>query len=98
MSRTKSQLRHGGMWPDGRDLGHVGGLAPAAHLTVAAHRLAEAALEELGRLGVVAALDGDGRARFRATRAVPPAAKLAIERYGDLVQALLRERDGSGVR
>ena len=58
-----------------------------AGLTVAARRLAEAALEELGRFGVVARLDKTGRAHFRATRVLPPAAKLAIERHGDLIEA-----------
>ena len=64
MGKTKSQLRYGvGMWPEVREPTHhpVG-------LTVAAQRLAEATLEELGRFGVVVTLDDEGKARFRATR------------------------------
>ena len=62
--RTRSQLRFG-QWPDSPTAAHhpVG-------LTVAARRLAEAALEELGRFGVVVTLDEEGRARFRATMAM----------------------------
>jgi hypothetical protein len=50
------------------------------------------ALEDLGRFGVVVTPDEEGKARFRATRAIPPAAKLAIERHGDLIEAYLIER------
>jgi hypothetical protein len=85
--KPRSQLRYFGQWPDG--------LAPTNHqaeLTVAARRLAEAALEDLGRFGVVVTLDEAGRARFRATKVLPPAAKLAIERHADLIEAYLRER------
>jgi hypothetical protein len=76
-----------GLWPESTE--------PAHHhvgLTVAARRLAESALEELGRLGVVVTLDEEGRARFRPTRILPHAAKLAIERQGDVIEALLIER------
>jgi hypothetical protein len=37
-------------------------------------------------------LDKAGRAHFRPTRFVPPAARLAIERHGDLIEAYLLER------
>jgi hypothetical protein len=87
--KIKSQLRFG-QWPDGP--------APAHHpagLTVAARHLAETALEDLGRLGVVVKLDQAGKAHFRATRALPPAAKLAVERHGDLIEAYLSERAGA---
>jgi hypothetical protein len=63
----------------------------AGGLTVAARRLAEAVLEDLGRFGVVATLDEAGRARFQTSKVLPPAAKLAIERHGDLIEAHLRE-------
>src|SRR5271157_3489798 len=49
--RTRSKLRHGGLWPDG--------LATAEQppeLTVASRRLAASALEELGRFGVRVAM------------------------------------------
>lgn len=69
---------------------------PARHpagLTIAAKRLAEAALEELGRFGVVVTLDKTGRVHFRSDRRIPPpAAKLAIARHGDLIEAHLIER------
>jgi hypothetical protein len=48
-------------------------------------------LEDLGRFGVVATLDEAGRARFQTSKVLPPAAKLAIERHGDLIEAHLRE-------
>jgi hypothetical protein len=87
MGKIKSQLRYG-LWPDSP--------TPAHHhhvgLTVAARRLAEAALEELGRFGVAVTLDKTGRAHFRPTRMLPPAARLAIERHGDLIEAYLAER------
>jgi hypothetical protein len=86
MSKTKSQLRYG-QWPDSP--------APAHHpvgLTVAARRLAEAALEELGRFGVAVTLDKTGRAHFRPTYSPSRAARLAIERHGDLIEAYLIER------
>ena len=89
MSKTKSQLRYGIMWPEARESAHhhVG-------LTVAARRLAEATLEELGRAGVVVTLDDEtGKAHFRATYTPSRAARLAIERQGDLVEALLVERE-----
>jgi hypothetical protein len=53
MGRTRSQLRFGvGMWPDSPTSAHH-----PAGLTVATRRLAETALEELGRLGVAVTLD-----------------------------------------
>jgi hypothetical protein len=67
--KAKSQLRYVGYWPDGS--------APTNHppeLTVAAKRLAEAAIEELGRFGVAVTLvKPDGRTSIargfrRATR------------------------------
>jgi hypothetical protein len=64
-----------------------------AGLTIAAKRLAEAALEEFGRFGVVVTLDKTGRVHFRSDRRIPPpAAKLAIARHGDLIEAQLIER------
>jgi hypothetical protein len=84
-SKIKSQLRFG-LWPDSP--------TPAHHpvgLTVAARRLAELVLEELGRLGVVVTLDKTGRAHFRATKVPPPTARLAVERHGDLIEAYLIE-------
>lgn len=87
MGKTRSQLRHVGYWPDSP--------APVHHpagLPVAARRLAEAALEELGQFDVVVTLDQAGKARFRVTRILPPAARLAIERHSDLIEAYLVER------
>jgi hypothetical protein len=86
--RTRSQLRFG-LWPHSPIRAHH-----SIGLTVAARRLAEAALEELGRLGVVATLDQTGRAHFRATYTPLRAARLAIERHGDLIEAYLIERRG----
>ena len=86
--KTKSRLRFGvGMWPDSPTPAqdHVG-------LTGAARHLAESVLEDLGKLGIAVTLDETGRAHFRATRAIPPAAKLAIERHGDLIEPYLIER------
>ena len=85
MSKTKSQLRYG-QWPDSPASAHH-----PAGLTVAAQRLAATALAELNRLGVTVELDNAGRARFRSVRVPPPAARLAIERHGDLIEAYLRE-------
>jgi hypothetical protein len=86
--RVKSQLRYGvGMWPDSPTHAHH-----PAGLTVAARRLAEAALEELGRFGVAVTLDKTGRAHFRAANNPSRVARLAIERHGDLIEAYLRER------
>ena len=67
------------------------GAASVLRLTVAARRLAEAALEELGRLGVTVTLDEEGRAHFRTTYTPSRAAKrLAIETHGDLLEASIR--------
>ena len=88
--RTKSQLRFG-QWPDSP--------MPAHHstgLTVAARRLAEAALEELARHGVIAALDEAGRARFSPTKVSSRDARRVIELQGDLIEALLVERARQG--
>ena len=87
MSKTKSQLRYVGLWPDSP--------APTSQpveLTVAARRMAMSALEELSRLGVAVEVDRAGRARFRSVRIPPPTARLMIERQGDLIEAYLRER------
>ena len=83
MSRIKSQLRYG--WPETR--------ASATHvvgLTVQARRLAEATLAELARLGVTVAIDDEGKARFRSTRAIPPIARQLIETRGDLLESYLK--------
>jgi hypothetical protein len=87
MSRIKSQLRFG-LWPDSP--------APAHHhvgLSVPARCLAESALEELGRFGVVATLDDEGKARFHSTKPLPPAAMRTFETHGDLIEAYLREKE-----
>ena len=65
MGKTKSQLRFG-QWPDSPAPAH-----DAVGLTVAARRLAEAALEELGRFDGVVTLDEEGKARFRSIKALP---------------------------
>jgi hypothetical protein len=87
MARIKSQLRFG-MWPESRETvpHHVG-------LTVAAKRLAEATLEELGRVGVRVTIE-DGRARFRAARILPPTAKRLIETHADLLESFIKEGQG----
>jgi hypothetical protein len=85
--RIKSQLRYGIMWPESRAQAHLQPLG----LTPAARRVAEAALAELGRLGVTATLDDEGKARFRATKAPPLAAKRTIETHGDVIEAYLVE-------
>ena len=86
MGRIKSKLRFG-QWPDSPASAHH-----PAGLTVAARRLAEAALEELDRFGVVVTLDETGRAHFRAAGIAPRDARLAIERHCDLIEAYLIER------
>jgi hypothetical protein len=91
MGKIKSQLRFG-LWPDSLPSTGSGSAQHPAGLTVAARRLAEATLEDLGRHAVVAALDKTGRAHFRPTRMLPLAARLAIERLGDLIEADLVER------
>jgi hypothetical protein len=86
MAKLKSQLRFG-QWP------HIP--APARlqpELTVAVRRLAAAALEELGKLGVTVTLSESGRAHFSGGRFAPPAARLTIERQGDLIESCLIER------
>ena len=86
MSKTRSQLRFG-LWPDSP--------APAHHpagLTVAARRLAESTLEELGRFGVAATLDAEGKARFRSIKPLPPAAMRTFETHSDLIEAYLIDR------
>ena len=78
------------MWPDSpMPMHHPVGL------TVAARRLAEAAIEELGRLGVAVTLDKTGRAHFRAAYSPSRTVRPAIERHGDLIEAYLRERSSS---
>jgi hypothetical protein len=92
MSKTRSQMRYVGQWPDG-----YGPSNHPAELTVAARRLAASALEELNRLGVTVELDKAGRAHFRAKRIPPPAARLTIERQGDLIETYLIERKVAGI-
>ena len=86
MARIKSQLRFG-LWPESkeREHHHVG-------LTVAARRLAELALEELGRFGVVS-LDDEGKARLRSIKPLPPTAMRTFETHADLIEAYLSERN-----
>ena len=86
--KTKSQLRHFGYWPD-RAASTVN---QPAELTAAARRMALPALEELNPFGVTVELDKAGKAHFHATRIPPPAARLTIERQGDLIEAYLIER------
>ena len=74
-------------WPDGR-----ASADPPAELTSAARCLAASALEELNRLSVAVTLDGAGKAHFHATRIPSPAARLMIERQGDLIETYLIER------
>jgi hypothetical protein len=86
MGRIKSQLRYG-QWPESKE--------PAHHhvgLTVAARRLAESMLEELGRAGVAVTLGDEGKARFRGAGIASREARLMIENHGDLIEAHLRER------
>jgi hypothetical protein len=86
MAKQKSQLRFG----QGPDSPAPGRLQP--ELTVAARRLAAAALEELGKLGVTVTLSESGRAHLSGGRFAPPAAGLTIERKGNLIEAYLIER------
>ena len=86
MSKTKAQLRYG-LWPTGQ-----APMRQSAELTGAARRLAAAAVEELGKLGVTVTLSESGRAHFSGGRFAPPAARLTIERQGDLIEAYLIER------
>jgi hypothetical protein len=87
VGRIKSQLRFG-LWPESRETApnHVG-------LTVAARRLAESTLEDLGRLGVIVTLE-NGRARFHTAKVLPPSAKRVIETHVDLIESFLKERQG----
>jgi hypothetical protein len=78
MNRTRSQLRYVGQWPDG-----LASINQPAELTVAAQRMAEAALAELSKAV---------KAHFRSVRIPPPAARLTIDRQGDLIGAYLIER------
>jgi hypothetical protein len=55
--------------------------------------LAASALEELNRLAVTVKLD---TARFRSVKIPPPAARLTIERQGDLIEAYLIGRKLAG--
>ena len=91
MSRIKSQLRFG-LWPESKERErHDGGL------TVAARRLAETVLEDLGKLGITVTLDDAGKARFRTPRGISPAlVGPVIERHGDLIEAYLIDRDKAG--
>jgi hypothetical protein len=83
--RAKSALR-GGKWPEVLPSREPVELAPAAK------RQAESALAELAKHGVTAALDGDGRVRFKSARTPPVAIRLLIERMADSIEALLIER------
>ena len=87
MSRIKSQLRYG-QWPESkeRERHDVG-------LTVAACRLAETVLEDLGKLGIAVTLDEKSKARFRTPRGISLAlVGPVIERHGDLIEAYLRDK------
>ena len=86
MAKTKAHLRRG-LWPDSRTPMHQ-----SSELTVAARRLAAAAIEELGRLGVTVVLDGTSRARFSSVSIPSRDARLIIETRGDLIEAFLREQ------
>jgi hypothetical protein len=82
VSKTKAQLRFG-LWPDS-----PAPLNQPIELTVAARRTAASALEELDRPSVTVELDKAGKAHFHATRIPPPAARLMIERQGDLSKCI----------
>ena len=69
-----------GLWPETR--GH----ADHPELSDRARRQAEAALEELGRIGTEVRLEG-GRVRFSGK--MPQVAVNLIERFGDQIEALL---------
>jgi hypothetical protein len=90
VGRLKSQLRFGQVvWPETREASsHVVGL------TIAARKLAETTLAELTRLGVSVAIDDEGKARFRAAKVLPAAARHIIETHGDLLESYLK---GGGV-
>jgi hypothetical protein len=60
--------------------------------------LAESALEELGGFGVVATLDDEGKARFRSTKPLPPAAMRMVETHADLIEAYLIDRASRPVK
>jgi hypothetical protein len=90
MARIKSQLRYG-QWPESRETAphHVG-------LTLAARRLAESVLEDLGKLGIAVTLDEAGKARFRTPRGISSAlVGPVVERHGDLIDAYLREKESN---
>jgi hypothetical protein len=87
MSRTKSQLRFVGLRPDSS-----APMNQPPELTVVGRRMAVSALDGLNGLGVAVELDKAGRAHFRSVRIAPPAARLMIERQGDLIEAYLIER------
>ena len=89
--RTRSQLRHVGQWPDGS--------APMPHpleLTVAAKRLAANVIEELAKSGVSVTLDKAGRVLFHRVRTPSRYTRAAIERWGDLIESYLIEREPGG--
>lgn len=88
MPKVKALVRGGGMWPDAPAPAHY-----SSELTPAARRAAEAALAQLTALSVTVYLDETGRAKFRAGRRIPTEVQLPIERSGDLIEALLRQRD-----
>ncbi len=86
MPRLKSQLV-AGRWPETR-----GSSYEPVELTIAARRQAESVLAMLEGHGVEVRLDGHGRVRFKSRRTPPLEARLAIERQGDLIEALLLVR------
>ena len=79
-------LRYG-QWPESKER--------SAMMSVSRSRRAaslDRRSEELGRLGVAVTLDAEGRARFRASRDLPPAAKRIVETHGDVIEAHLRDK------
>jgi hypothetical protein len=87
MGKSRSQLRYVGQWPDG-----PASTNQSAEPTVAARRMAEAAIAKLNRFGATAVLDEADRAHLRSARILPSAARLTIERQGDLIEAYLIDR------
>jgi hypothetical protein len=87
MAKARSLLKHVGLWPDSPVAAHE-----PVQLTGAAERLAATAIAELAKSGVAVWLDGGGQVRFRSSRIPSRETKLAIERWGDLIEAFLRER------
>ncbi len=86
MPRLRSQLERG-RWPETRASAHE-----VVELTAAARRQAQEALATLEGFGIVAALDGDGRVRFKASKRPPGAIAMLMERLSDSIEAYLIER------